>query len=231
MPKLNEEHIASLERFGIFLNRQPDAFTNAQATLSETASTTKLFLEIKALSESPTDAVAASIYMRRHGFFMTGLFHMLSKFNLLFTGKLEDISLFIENGTIQFTIPPDSFGDVHDRHEAIRFILEQYGHPVVEYMGKRAHVSKLILWENVWGYVLWIYSMLLNEDCPAAPSDLDFLMEDETWKPHMRRSPFKQYLQGEEPLAAMSNYKRTTCCLLKELPDTEKCPYCPLNRT
>ncbi|WP_252505034.1 IucA/IucC family C-terminal-domain containing protein [Sporosarcina sp. Marseille-Q4943] len=230
MPKLNDEHIASLERFGVFLNRQPDVFTNAQAILSETAST-ELLSEIKALTDAPTDAVGASIYMRRHGFFMTGLFHMLSKFNLLFTGKLEDVSLFIENGTIQFNIRSESFKDVQDRHEAIRYILEQYGHPVVEYLGKRAHVSKLILWENVWGYVLWMYSMLLNENCPSAQSDLDYLLLDETWKPHMRRSPFKQFLQNEEALAAMSNYKRTTCCLLKELPDTEKCPYCPLNRT
>ena len=230
MPKLNDEHIASLERFGVFLNRQPDAFMNAQAILSETDST-ELFSEIKALTGAPTDAVAASVYIRRHGFFMAGLFHVLSNFNLLFNGKLEDVSLFIENGTIQFTIPTDSFEDVHDRHEAIRSILGQYGHPVVEYMSKRAHVSKLILWENVWGYVLWMYSMLLNEDCPSAQSDLDFLVEDETWKPYMRRSPFKQYLQNEEPLDAMANYKRTTCCLYKELPDTEKCPYCPLNRT
>ena len=229
MPKLNDEHIASLERFGVFLNRQSDAFSNAQAILSETAST-ELFSEIKALTGAPTDAVAASVYMRRHGFFLTGLFHMLSNFNLQFTGKLEDVSLFIENGTIQFSILPDSFEVVQDRNEAIRSLLGQYGHPVVEYMSKRAHVSKLILWENVWGYVLWMYSMLLNEECPAAQSDLDLLLEDELWKPHMRRSPFKQYLQNEEALAAMANYKRTTCCLLKELPDTEKCPYCPLNR-
>jgi ferric iron reductase protein FhuF len=230
VPKLNDEHVASLERFGVFLNRQSDAITNAQAILSETAST-ELFSEIKALTGAPTDAVAASVYIRRHGFFMAGLFHMLSKFNLLFTGKLEDVSLFSENGTIQFSIPPDSFEDVHDRHEAILSLLGQYGHPVVEYISKRAHVSKLILWENVWGYVLWMYSMLLNEDCPSAQIDLDFLVEDESWKPNMRRSPFKRYLQNEEPLEAMANYKRTTCCLYKELPDTDKCPYCPLNRT
>ena len=229
MPKLSDDHIASLEKFGVFLNRQLDAFSNAQAILSETTST-ELFSEIKALTGAPTDAVAASVYMRRHGFFLTGLFHMLSNFNLLYTGELEDVSLFIENGTIQFSIPPDSFEVAQDRNEAIRSLLDQYGHPVVEYMYKRAHVSKLILWENVWGYVLWMYSMLLNEECPAAQSDLDLLLEDELWKPHMRRSPFKQYLQNEEALAAMANYKRTTCCLLKELPDTEKCPYCPLNR-
>ncbi|MDN4608849.1 IucA/IucC family C-terminal-domain containing protein [Sporosarcina highlanderae] len=227
---MNDEHSTSLERFGVFLNRQPEAFTDAQAILSETA-ITELFSEIQTLTGASTDAVAASVYMRRHGFFLTGLFHMLSKFNLLYTGKLEDVSLFIENGTIRFSIQADSFEDVHDRHEAIQHILAQYGHPVVESISKRAHVSKLILWENVWGYVIWMYSMLLTEECPSAQSDLDFLLEDETWKPHMRRSPFKQYLQNEEPLEAMTNYKRTTCCLLKELPNTEKCPYCPLNRT
>lgn len=230
MPKLSDEHIVSLERFGVFLNRQSDVFSNSQAILSETAST-ELFSEIKALTGAPTDAVAVSIYMRRHGFFITGLLHMTSKFNLLYTGKLEDVSLYIENGTIQFSILPNSFEVVQDRNEAIHSLLAEYGHPVVKFLSKRAHVSKLILWENVWGYVLWMYSMLLNEECSAAQSDLDLLLEDELWKPHMRRSPFKQYLQNEEALAAMANYKRTTCCLLKELPDTEKCPYCPLNRT
>ena len=30
MPKLNDEQIAAIERFGVFLNRQPDAVSNAQ---------------------------------------------------------------------------------------------------------------------------------------------------------------------------------------------------------
>ena len=50
-------------------------------SLSETAST-ELFSEIKALTDAPTDAVAVSIYMRRHGFFMTGLFHMAQQIQL-----------------------------------------------------------------------------------------------------------------------------------------------------
>ena len=69
--------------------------------------------------------------------------------------------------------------------------------------------------------------MLLNEECSAAQSDLDLFLEDELWKPHMRRSPFKQYLQNEEALAAMANYKRTTCCLLKELPRHGEMPLLP----
>ena len=99
-------------------------FRTPKKYLSEPA-TTDLFSEIQALTDAPTDAIALSVYMRRHGFFMTGLFHMLSNYNLLFTGKLEDVSLFIENGTIQFSIPPNSFEDIHDHDEAIRSLLGQ----------------------------------------------------------------------------------------------------------
>ena len=127
-----------------------------------------------------------------------------------------------------FLFQPTGFRNVQNREEDIRFILERYGHPVVNYLSKRAKISKLILWENIWGYVLWMYSMILQENSPSAQYDLDVLLEDETWKPAMRRSPFKQYLKNQQALDAMANYKRTTCCLYKELPNTEKCPYCPL---
>jgi len=73
--------------------------------------------------------------------------------------------------------------------------------------------------------------MLLQENSSFAQQDLDVLLDDEVWKPAMRRSPFKQYLNNQQALDAMANYKRLTCCLYKELPNTEKCPYCPLAKS
>jgi hypothetical protein len=225
--KLHAEHIYALERFSVHVGEQKNTFISAADVLSEPGSD-KLFEIIQSLSGAPTNTVAASVYMRRHGFFMAAQLHLISEHNLLWAGDLEDVSLFTENDTILFSVPSAGFRPVQNREIDIRFILETYGHPVVDYLSKRAKIAKLILWENVWGYVLWMYSMLLQENSSFAQQDLDVLLEDETWNPAMRRSPFRQYLNNQQALNAMANYKRTTCCLYKELPNTDKCPYCPL---
>ena len=127
---------------------------------------------------------------------------MLSKFDLLCTGKLEDVSLVTSERDISFSIPSHSFRSrPRPGRSDIRFLLEQYGHPIVEYMSKRAHISKLILWENVWGYVIWMYSMFLQEEYHMPhQDDLRFCWMMKHGSLNMRRSPFKQFLQNEPTL-------------------------------
>lgn len=227
MPDLQADQVAALERFSVHVDEQSNVFSSVADVLSESGSD-KLFELVQRLSGAPTTTVATSVYMRRHGFFIAAQLHVLSEYNLLWAGDLKDVSLVIENDTILFSVPSDGFRNGQNREQEIRFILETYGHPVVDYLSKRTKIAKLILWENIWGYVLWMYSMLLEENSSVAQQDLDVLLEDETWKPAMRRSPFKQYLNNKQALDAMANYKRLTCCLYKELPNTDKCPYCPL---
>ena len=166
------------------------------------------------MTGASTNTVAASIYLRRYGFFIVAQLHVMSEHNILWTGELKDISLFTNNDAILFSIPAHGFRNVHNREEDIRFILERYGHPVVTYFSKRAKISKFILWENIWGYVLWMYSMLLQESSPSAQYDLTVLLDDETWKPSMRRSPFKQFIKSQQALDAMANYKRSDLLLI-----------------
>jgi ferric iron reductase protein FhuF len=225
--ELDAKQLNDLERFNVFIGAQENTFSSAVDVLSDSGSEL-LFENIHGMTCAPTNAVAASVYLRRYGFFIAAQLHVMSEHNILWIGEIDDISLFTNNDTIKFSIPAKGFRNVHNRQEDIRFILERYGHPVVTYFSKRAKISKLILWENIWGYVLWMYSMLLQESSPSAQYDLAILLDDETWKPSMRRSPFKQFIKNQQALDAMANYKRTTCCLYKELPNTEQCPYCPL---
>ncbi|MEZ7173476.1 hypothetical protein [Sporosarcina sp. OR05] len=229
MPELNAEQLAALERFNVSISDQPMGLMKIEDLLTHAGSSQIIHL-IQTQMGAPTDAVALSIFMRRYGFFIAAHLHMLSKFDLQWTGRLEDIAVEVGEGNLSFSIPSEPFRTVQEREHDIRFLLEQYGHPVVNYLSKRAPISKLILWENIWGYVIWMYSMLFQENSPSAQDDLNFLLHDATWTPQLRRSPFKQFLQNEPILEAMTNYKRTTCCLYKELPNTEKCPYCPLNK-
>lgn len=187
----------------------------------------QLLQTVRDVTDAPTDAVAASVFFRRLGFFLAAQFQTIAVHQKVFTGPLKQVGIIHDEYTFKFTVASEDFVEVQNSQQALRFVLDTYGHPLVENFSKQATISKLILWENIWGYVIWVYSQLLEKDVVSASTDLDYLLLDSTWTPHLRRSPFKQYLQNQSALDAMKDYKRITCCLLKEMPNTNKCPYCP----
>jgi ferric iron reductase protein FhuF len=219
----------SLERLSVLLDdtRQP-LFTMAE--LSTELGCMNALKTVRDVTGAPTDAVAASVFFRRLGFFFAAQFQSITVHSKMFAGHLSTIGVIQDDLTFKFTVPNDEFVKIENREQAMRFVLDTYGHPLIQSVSKQANISKLILWENIWGYVIWVYSQLIQDGVDSAEQDLDFLLIDETWKPRMRRSPFKQYLQNQTALDAMKDYKRITCCLLKEMPDTSKCPYCPLTK-
>ncbi|MCG3086669.1 IucA/IucC family C-terminal-domain containing protein [Sporosarcina cyprini] len=221
---VTDEQRQDLERFALHVNNDTAPLLLLDDLLKESGIDRILELTTE-LSGAPTEAVAASVYMRRHGFFMAGLFLSISQHQIMWRRGIDEVGIFLKDGLIHYAIPETAGHPVTKREEALRSVLDQWGHPFVEALSKRAKISKWILWENVWGYVIWMYA---NLDSPYKDADLNLLLQDDSWKPAMRRSPFQRYLQGETVEEASQYYKRTTCCLYKELPDTDMCPYCPL---
>lgn len=216
----------SLERLSVFVDDSREPFATLAEILTEHGKN-KLLGTVRDMTDAPTDAVAASVFFRRLGFFIAAQFQTIAVHQQMFAGPLKHVGIVHDEYTLKFTIPSTGFLNVQNSDEALRYVLETYGHPIVEFYNKQTNISKLILWENIWGYVIWVYSLLIHDGISSASKDLDVLLNDSTWKPQMRRSPFKQYLQNQTALDAMKDYTRVTCCLLKELPDTNRCPYCP----
>lgn len=217
--------VSNLERLSVYVNdtREP-LFTLADLYSKDLP---HILNTVQDVTDAPTSAVAASVFFRRLGFFFAAQFQSITVSNQMYAGPLSSIGVIREDFTYKFIVPQDEFIQINNREQAIRSVLDTYGHPLVERVSKQAKISKLILWENIWGYVIWAYHQLIAEGQEFAAQDLEVLLLDTTWKPQMRRSPFKQFLQNQSALEAMKNYKRVTCCLLKEMPDTNKCPYCP----
>lgn len=182
----------------------------------------ELIAEIAQSSEAPSEAVASSIFMRRFGFFITAQLYLLAH-GKIWDGPLEEIYLVNTEGGIAFEIDESYIRERRDGD--LEAVLKTYALPVVEEFRKAGHVSKIILWENIWGYAIWMYGML---DSGQAERDTEALLDAEIWQPEMRKSFFRQYLGGRSFEEAKAEYKRITCCLYKELPGTDKCPYCPL---
>lgn len=216
----------TLKRLSVFVDdeRQP-LMTLGDAHTSHGIN--RMLQTVRDITDAPTDAVAASVFFRRIGFLLVAQFNTIAVHKQVFAGPLNHIGIIQDDYTIKFTVPSEGYIKVQDEEQALRFVLDTYGHPLVEFFSQHAKIPKLILWENIWGYVIWVYSQLIQDGVTAASTNLEFLLLESTWKPQMRRSPFKQFLQNQSALDAMKDYKRVTCCLLKEMPNTNRCSYCP----
>ncbi|MBX0314360.1 IucA/IucC family C-terminal-domain containing protein [Planococcus glaciei] len=211
-----------LELFQVKVREDAHGFMTMQQGLG--SHYPELAAEIKLQTGASTEAVASSIFMRRFGFFITAQLYLLAH-GKMWEGPLDAVYLVRTEGGIAFEID-ERF--VRSRKEGdLEKVLKDYAFPVVEAFRKAGHVSKLILWENIWGYAIWMYGMLESEQ---AEQDAAALLDSAIWQPEMRKSPFRQFLDGRSFEESRADYQRITCCLYKELPDTDKCPYCPVKK-
>ncbi|RNA67482.1 hypothetical protein [Alteribacter keqinensis] len=172
---------------------------------------------------APDHSVATSIYMRKYGFFLASLLSLAAQ-NRTWDGTLDDVYVVHNEGSFRFQIEERFLRKREDQD--LPFLLELFGHEVVESLRRKGKVSSFTLWENIWGYVLWVYE---QTDTDLAREDLHSLLEDDVWQPFKRRSPFRRFLNGRSVEECSADFKRITCCLLKELPSKRKCAYCPFN--
>lgn len=211
-----------LDLFQVHLRPNATGFMNLSEGMENRS--LELIAKVRQESGAPTEAVATSVFMRRFGFFMSAQLYLLAH-QQVWAGPLDEIHLTDAEYGIAFELDGKW---MRQRQEGdLEMVLKEYGWPVVEQFRKIGPVSKLILWENIWGYVIWMYGM---EDSAQAQQDLQDLLADSFWQPEMRKSHFKQFLDGHSLEQLQAEYKRVTCCLYKELPETDKCPYCPLRK-
>ncbi|RFU66033.1 IucA/IucC family C-terminal-domain containing protein [Peribacillus glennii] len=179
----------------------------------------------------------ASVFMRHVAFVYVSQLYMLSKYRKKWSGDHRRIGLLDgeSNGrwSPQWTFQDGDWVSVDDDEHVrltLQNIIREQCLPLIKAVARQTKSSPLVLWENVWGYVLWMYTQLFQDSedvSKQARGDLEFLLKDETWTGMERRSPFKRFLNDQTPEESMSNYSRVTCCLYYMIPGNEKCPYCP----
>ncbi|OLO39275.1 hypothetical protein BTR23_09520 [Alkalihalophilus pseudofirmus] len=215
-------NIEALQRFQVHLVDHAVGWMTVEECFDEYFH--ELVKSIENSTWAPNPAVATSVFMRRYGLFIAALLY-LKAHNKMWEGPLNKIYLIHSDQTISFQIEAKLIRDSHE--EDAERIIKRYGHNVVEAFAKKARISKLVLWENIWGYVLWMYS---QTDTEQAKIDLHTLLQDHVWQPELPTSMFRRFSSGLTFGEAANNYQRVTCCLYKELPNSAACPYCPINR-
>ncbi len=191
---------------------------------------------VQAITGIDNRTVAASYLMRRYGMFASTQFVMLATYDEVWLGELDDFQFAtnVEYGNkgISMYIDKIHYVDIEKqpRQLIIHQILKDQIHSLLVEIRKHSSVSPLTLWENVFGFLLWHYAVMLSQPTTSkqARIDLEILKSDEVWVGIAPRSLFAMYLQGLEPAQLLNTTVRTTCCFSKDVPGLLKCGFCPL---
>ena len=191
---------------------------------------------IKLISNAPNDPIAASFFMRRVGMFISMQFYMMTVYDEIWDGPLEQLQFFstTEYGikTISTYIPEEFFRDVKEnRADDILLILEQQCFAIIQQIRTKCSISPVTLWENVFGYLLWHYYTFFENPVieEQALEDWTLLQDEGIWSNFTSKSYLATYLKGKRPAQLMNTTVRTTCCFSKDIPGLQKCGFCPIN--
>ncbi|WP_301108812.1 hypothetical protein [Sporosarcina sp.] len=234
MSTLTPDQIRELNSYSIYLEK-PEHPVFTLADLKDPAKIEDCILAAKAVSQSPNEVVASSYFMRRIGMFFAMQLYNLAAYDEMWKGSDDNLRFgaIVEFGNRTISTFADDadwemFED-HERQAAIRSVLQD-AHAVITGIRTAVSISPLTLWENIFGFWLWQYHVLLSNPGTEmeARNDLDTLKNDEVWIDIASRSRFASYLHDSEPSSLLNTTVRTTCCFSKDVPGLMQCGFCPL---
>lgn len=235
MPALTFDQIRQLNSYSIY-TEEPTKPLFTLANLQKDFYLTDFRNLMMGITNAATEAAAISHFSRRYGMFVAMQFYMLAAYDEVWDGKFEDIRFAVveEYGmrTIGTFISANDFRYVDDseRETVIRTILYKQIFEIVQQLRKTTTISPLVIWENIFGYMLWHYHTLLENPVVAdrAFEDLEMLEDEKVWSWFSNKSLFKDYTGGANPSTLISVPVRKSCCFSKDIPGLQACGFCPI---
>ena len=229
------DQIRQLNMYSVYIEKPERELFSLETLLNENNIKDALHT-VQAISRTENKTVAASYFMRRLGMFTAMQFYNLASYDEVWAGKPDRLLFGTKeeygNLAVCMFAHPEDWRDVeeHERQEVIRHILINECDTVIRQIKTVANVASLVLWESIFGFLLWHYHVLLENPGTAeeARADLDLLKDDALWEGIAPHSLFAAYLKGSEPSTLLNTVVRTTCCLSKDVPGLMQCGFCPL---
>ena len=228
MTTLSNEQIRQLNNYSIYLEPNGSPLFHAKNIDASLPI-------IKLISQAPNDPIAASYFMRRVGMFISMQFYMMTMYDEIWDGPLEQLQFFATNEygnkTISTYIREEHFRDVREnRSEDILLIWKHQCNSIIQQLRKQCSISPITLWENVFGYLLWKYHVFFNNPTNVAQAKQDWtlLQDEQIWTSFTSKSHLSVYLKGKAPSELINTTVRSTCCFSKDIPGLIKCGFCPL---
>lgn len=230
MTNLSSDQIQQLNNYSVFI--QPNG-----TILFKGNDIANALPIIKLISSSPNEPIAASFFMRRVGMFISMQFYMMTMYDEIWDGPIEQLQFFSTteygNKTISTFIPPEYFRDVQENRKLdVHLIWEQQCFSIIKQLRLKCSISPLVLWENVFGYLLWHYYTFFENPAleEKARNDWYLLKDSSIWESFSTKEYFRLYLKDQQPAELLNTTVRTTCCFSKDIPGLQKCGFCPQSK-
>lgn len=234
MTRLTANQINELHSNGVY-TIPPEQPLFTLATLTSKANGENSILLLQKVSQSPNKTVAASYFMRRFGMFTAMQLVQYIRYEEIWQGASEELTFGAvhEYGNRTVSTYPAIEGwmesSITDAPDVIRTLLLQI-QTVVNALRSAAPISATVLWENVFGFWLWQFHVMLNDPSCSEEARIVYnqLTEDSLWEGISSHSRFSSYLNGSAPTDLLNTTVRKTCCLSKDVPGLMQCGFCPL---
>lgn len=234
MPALSYDQVRQLNSYSIY-TEEPQRPLFTLANLHKDFYLTDFRNLMMGITNAATEAAAISHFGRRYGMFVATQFYMLTTYDEIWDGKPEDLrfAMVPEFGvhTLAMYINPNDFRYVEDdERERVMADILYKASVIIGQLRKTTSISPLILWENIFGYMLWNFHTLLANPALAdrAFEDLDMLEDKNVWRYFSDKSLFLNYTGGQSPSALINQPVRKSCCFSKDIPGLIACGFCPI---
>ena len=236
MPALSYEQIRILNSHSIY-TEEPVRPLLTLASVHKDFYLTDFRNLLMGITNATTEAAAVSHFGRRYGMFVATQLYMLTMYDEIWDGELKDFRFAIANEygthTLAMYITPNDFRYVNEdeRERVITDILYKAS-LVITQLRKTTTISPLTLWENIFGYILWNFHVLLENPAVAdqAYDDLEILESAAPWRYFSTKSLFLDYTKGVHPSKLINTQVRRSCCFSKDIPGLNECGYCPMKK-
>ncbi|WP_342432883.1 siderophore-iron reductase FhuF [Neobacillus sp. FSL H8-0543] len=240
MVKLLEENgLLHLQKYRLSSNLQ---HTFTIADLMDKTLLANLFKELTYSLGTPSEKVAASIFIKRYAFIAVISLYAMSASNKKINLSMDNIEMekpergkdWLPKISLKDLSIEEWNGEDRDewRRETFRELFANNIYPIIEQLEKNYKISRLILWENIAIYLFWLYETeLKNSDNPYVKSDFHYLFSEAEGELFGRyhNNPLQKYQSEKKYLEEFQEEIRVrkTCCFSYQLPSSKRCKTCP----
>lgn len=187
---------------------------------------------VQEIIQAPHRTAAASYLTRRLGMFVSMQFWNLTLYDEYWSGRPEDLNWIAvrEYGYLAISAFCEeeewrSLASDQSRQEVVAEIWK-FARICIESLSSSKALQR-IHWENVFGYIVWHYSIFMQQSDlrEKALTDWLLLQHADSW---VTDNPFEAFVQGRTPGELVRMPVRSTCCLAKDIPGQLTCGFCPL---
>ena len=245
----NEEMSALEEKYRFTRQSLPSSLSIQTADLLEDQRLYSYLIQVKEKIEAANTTVAASLFIKRYSFAVLIALYSMSALNKRLDFSLNNVSIETLDEANPLWLPSFRFHDLSVgeadnvnrlkwREEIVKQVFGGHVDPLFTHLKKQSKLSKLIMWENLYTYIRWMYQNLLDDSKLSTQHDIiaddfQYIVKEGTGSlfGSYHRNPFLRYDDPEQLIEKDGKLlqKRKTCCLSYLAGSKGKhCSICPI---